>query len=69
VTYYTRKFVVENHDDPRIDLPPHSKSTLIRLEQRGVYRSKRYSGPNSPAHLNDDDIRAIRDHCRNSSAP
>jgi hypothetical protein len=64
MAWYTRKTVVEKHDD--LDLPPLSISTLIRLERAGVYRSKRYSGPNSPAHLNDDDISAIRDHCRRS---
>jgi hypothetical protein len=69
VAYYTRRFVVENHDDPRIDLPPLSISTLIRLEKGGIYTSARYSGPNSPAYLSDDDIRAIRNHCRNSASP
>jgi len=62
MAYYSRKTVVAKHDD--FDLPKLSISTLRRLEKRGVYRPARYSGPNSPAHLSDDDIRKIRDHCR-----
>jgi hypothetical protein len=65
MAYYSRKTVVEKHDD--FGLPQLSISTLIRLEKRGVYRSARYSGPNSPAHLSDDNIRAIRDHIRGGS--
>jgi hypothetical protein len=65
VAYYSRKTVVEKHDD--FDLPKLSISMLRRLEQRRVYRSARFSGPNSPAHLSDDDIRAIRDYIRGCS--
>ena len=56
---------VEKHDD--FGLPPLSISMLRRLEQRGVYTPARYSGPNSPAHLSDDNIRAIRDHIHGRS--
>jgi hypothetical protein len=62
VAFYTRRTVVEKHDE--LDLPPLSIPLLIRLEKRGVYRSKRYSGPNSPAYLDDNDILAIRNHVR-----
>jgi hypothetical protein len=65
MAYYSRKTVVEKHDD--FDLPPLSISTLRRLEKRGVYTPARYSGSKSPAHLSDDDIRAIRDHIRGRS--
>jgi hypothetical protein len=61
MAFYSRQMVVERHDD--FDLPPLSISMLRRLEKRGVYKSKRYSGPGSPAYLNDDDIEAIRNHC------
>jgi hypothetical protein len=61
MAYYSRKTVVQEHD--RFGLPPLSLSLLRRLEKRGVYQSARYSGPNSPAHLSDDNIDAIRDYC------
>jgi len=62
MSYYSRKTVVEKHDD--FDLPPLSISLLRRLEKRGVFRSARYCGPQSPAYLSDDDIRAIREYIR-----
>jgi hypothetical protein len=68
MAYYTRKFVIENPDDPRIDLPRPSLGKLQRLEKKGVYKSFRYDGPNSPAFLSDDNIRAIREHLTKQTA-